>query len=182
MRQLATLLLAVGLVLGGCGGDDPGANQARGSMDWLPGSNGASGDSCSWDFQCNGDNGLICRPVNGDGDQQCARLGKVDDLCADVEDCADGLICESAGTCQKATPVDVSGKVTGKAGDPKDMAAIHLNGLTSRLATTDYGDFFIPAVAPGRHYVITVEDPNHTQGFIVVIDADHTYFDLTVEW
>jgi hypothetical protein len=53
----AIVMLALIGGCGGSGGPEVGGGE-RGRMDWL--GNGEEGESCSWDWQCSSERGLVC--------------------------------------------------------------------------------------------------------------------------
>jgi hypothetical protein len=76
---------------------------------------------------------------------------------------------------------EITGKVTGKAGDPKGMAGVTFNGPTRYVAMTNsIGEFKVQNVVKGK-YTVTVSQGNKVQGFMVDIDGLDK-FDFKVGW
>ena len=76
---------------------------------------------------------------------------------------------------------EISGNVTGKAGDPKGLAGVTFKGSTRYVAMTNsMGEFKIQNVVKGK-YTVTVSQGNKVQGFMVDIDGLDK-FDFKVGW
>jgi hypothetical protein len=76
---------------------------------------------------------------------------------------------------------EITGKVTGKAGDPKGMAGVTFKGPNRYMSMTNsMGEFKVKNVAKGQ-YTVTVSQGNKVQGFMVDIDGVDK-LDLKVGW
>lgn len=82
------------IVVQEAGIDEAGADPQK--QDWF--GNRGTGEPCSWDWMCRSDDGLICRPREGEGGVKwrCAGPGQLDALCYDQDDCASGRTCFGA--------------------------------------------------------------------------------------
>lgn len=90
------------------------------------------------------------------------------------------FLAASMGMAQEAGK-EISGKVTGKAGDPKGFAGVTFNGPTRYVAMTNsMGDFKVPKVATGK-YTVSVSQGNKVQGFMVDVNGSDK-FDFKVGW
>ena len=69
--------------------DEENAATDESKMDWV--GNRSRGDSCTSDWQCRDDDGLVCRPVSrpqaSNLDLRCELPGAVGEPCLDVSDC-----------------------------------------------------------------------------------------------
>jgi hypothetical protein len=76
---------------------------------------------------------------------------------------------------------EITGKVTGKAGDPKALAGVTLNGPSRYMSMTNsMGEFKVKNVIKGK-YTVTVSQSNKVQGFMIEIDGLDR-LDLKVGW
>jgi uncharacterized membrane protein len=77
-------------------------------------------------------------------------------------------------------PINLSGQITGTAGDPKKFATVKLDGPGSYLALTDYeGRFSLNNLVPGK-YAITVRQEEKVQKFSITIQS--STLNLVVKW
>lgn len=106
MRHLILVLVVsvTGAGLVACGGEEGSAPEGGGGGkgDWM--GDGVVGASCTWNWQCAADQGLVCRPVSHFVDGQwhtageCATRASFLETCDEAEDCAGGRFCKS-GLC-----------------------------------------------------------------------------------
>jgi hypothetical protein len=80
-----------------------------------------------------------------------------------------------------AQTIAISGKVMGKAGDPKRLAGITLEGPNRYMAMTNsMGEFRVQNVVPGQ-YTVTIRQGNNMQRLMVNI-GDGNPLNLEVTW
>jgi hypothetical protein len=76
--------------------------------------------------------------------------------------------------------VEITGRVTGRAGDAKGLASVTLEGNNRYVAMTNSrGDFRIQKVIPGA-YLVTVSQGNFVQRFNIRIQSGP--LNLNVGW
>jgi hypothetical protein len=101
------------------------------------------GEDCTADYQCRGDDGLICRPIEDSEDPQCALPADIGGPCEEAGDCSAGMTCEH-GLCEEIAPAsycyskDCRAYITGDASRcySKDCRA-YITGDASRCYSKD---------------------------------------------
>ena len=77
-------------------------------------------------------------------------------------------------------PINLSGQITGTAGDPKRFVTVQFNGPGSYIALTDdEGKFSIHNLVPGQ-YTILVRQEERVQRFSITIQS--STLNLVVKW
>ncbi len=86
----------------------------------------------------------------------------------------------SAAFLKAQAPINLSGRITGTAGDPKKFATVKLDGPGSYIALTDEeGRFALRGLIPGQ-YAVTVRQEEKVQKFSLTIQSDT--LNLVVKW
>jgi len=81
----------------------------------------------------------------------------------------------------QAAGKEITGRVTGQAGDAKGLASVTLSGPNAYTAMTNStGDFRVQNVVKGR-YTVSVAQGNNVQRFVVDINGSPR-LDLRVRW